>query len=566
MMMDKKDTSHQSFQSFQERIKNISAGMHACYFYQTKEDLLDVLIPYFTDGLANNEFCLWVCTKSLLPAIKAAAHFLKHCPLSDPEKYIRSGQIQILESSQWYYSLPDPHSSDPKSTSSHAPSHALSRSQSRTPSRTSHKSHPCAPTSSPSPPRFHPELVLRRVHALLNEVFHSDYKGIRASGDTSWLSEESWQPFMDYEEYVNNTLPNFHSRALCTYPLSQCSPPDIIDVVNRHQLSLLKTPTGWKLWDHNAHSPHRSGSSKSPKSSFSFPAVDIDAGANSSKSSSPAYRHPDQYLTPNPDDTPPLPFSPSILSAREDERKKISMSLHSSIGSLSISLSAKLHKLEEELKSLNLRVGLKDIAETREVFQSEVKRIKQQIYSIRPPELDYGGFDAAVQSRLSELAKEKKVDFHFHCDPSCRNLTDYKAIILYRIAHEAVNNVLNHSGSKSLEMSLSPLKNSQKHKNDYKNERKNTHKKKPEAGLDDKHTNDIHKNHPTSILLTIQDKGCGFDHNKLSSRTDIPQSFGLYSMNQMAKSIGGTFRIQSSPGKGTKITVEFLPDNPNNPE
>jgi len=120
-------------------------------------------------------------------------------------------------------------------------------------------------------------------------------------------------------------------------------------------------------------------------------------------------------------------------------------------------------------------------------------------------------------------------------------------------------------------MSLSPLKNSQKHKNDYKNSHKNNPQKKPEAGPDDTHTNDIHtdgihKNHTISIRMTIQDTGCGFDHNKLSSRTNIPQSFGLYSMKQMAKSIGGTFNIQSSIGKGTKITVEFLPDNPNNPE
>lgn len=35
-------------------------GTHFCHFYETREDLLDTLIPYFKTGLENNEFCLWV--------------------------------------------------------------------------------------------------------------------------------------------------------------------------------------------------------------------------------------------------------------------------------------------------------------------------------------------------------------------------------------------------------------------------------------------------------------------------------------------------------------------------
>ena len=40
-------------------------GTHLCLFYQTAEDLIDILVPYFKAGLRNNEFCLWITSEPL---------------------------------------------------------------------------------------------------------------------------------------------------------------------------------------------------------------------------------------------------------------------------------------------------------------------------------------------------------------------------------------------------------------------------------------------------------------------------------------------------------------------
>jgi hypothetical protein len=40
-------------------------GTHFCMFYQTKGDLLDILIPYFKAGLENNEYCMWITSEPL---------------------------------------------------------------------------------------------------------------------------------------------------------------------------------------------------------------------------------------------------------------------------------------------------------------------------------------------------------------------------------------------------------------------------------------------------------------------------------------------------------------------
>ena len=74
-------------------------GTHLCQFYLTKEDLLDILIPYFKEGLENNEFCMWITSEPLkVEEVKAA---LKK-EVKGLNSYIEKKQIEILDYSQWY--------------------------------------------------------------------------------------------------------------------------------------------------------------------------------------------------------------------------------------------------------------------------------------------------------------------------------------------------------------------------------------------------------------------------------------------------------------------------------
>jgi hypothetical protein len=46
-------------------IGEVPWGTHFCQFYQTRKDLIDILVPYFKAGLENNEFCMWVTSEPL---------------------------------------------------------------------------------------------------------------------------------------------------------------------------------------------------------------------------------------------------------------------------------------------------------------------------------------------------------------------------------------------------------------------------------------------------------------------------------------------------------------------
>ncbi|HII00498.1 TPA: hypothetical protein HA351_02200 [Methanosarcinaceae archaeon] len=74
-------------------IGDFAWGTHFCQFYQTREDLIDILVPYFKAGLENNEFCMWVTSQPL--EVEDAKEALKKA-VSDFDFYLEIGQIEII--------------------------------------------------------------------------------------------------------------------------------------------------------------------------------------------------------------------------------------------------------------------------------------------------------------------------------------------------------------------------------------------------------------------------------------------------------------------------------------
>ena len=68
-------------------------GTHCCLFYETKDDLIDILIPYFKAGLENHEFCLCVASEPVIAA--EAEHALKQA-VPDFARSLAQGQIEII--------------------------------------------------------------------------------------------------------------------------------------------------------------------------------------------------------------------------------------------------------------------------------------------------------------------------------------------------------------------------------------------------------------------------------------------------------------------------------------
>ena len=176
-------------------VGDVPWGTHFCQLYQTKEDLMDILLPYFKAGLENNEFCVWV-TSELLDAEEAKDDLRRTVP--DFDTYLENGQIEVIPYTQGY--VKDGVLDSKK--------------------------------------------ILNGWIEKTNQTLDSGYEGLRLSGNSFWL-ETHWEDFVRYEEEVDSVIGKYRMMALCTYSLDKCNLTGIADLVSNHQFVLAKKEGKW---------------------------------------------------------------------------------------------------------------------------------------------------------------------------------------------------------------------------------------------------------------------------------------------------------------------------------
>ncbi|MFY9201282.1 MAG: MEDS domain-containing protein [Methanosarcina flavescens] len=80
-------------------IGDVPWGTHFCQFYQTKEDLMDILVPYFKAGLESNELCVWITSYPM--EVEEAKEAMKKA-VPDIDVYLEKEQIEIIPYIQGY--------------------------------------------------------------------------------------------------------------------------------------------------------------------------------------------------------------------------------------------------------------------------------------------------------------------------------------------------------------------------------------------------------------------------------------------------------------------------------
>lgn len=186
-----------------EAIGQIPWGTHFCVFYESKQDLLDLLVPFFASGLTSGEFCMWV-TSEPLDADEARDALAAAVP--DLAQYEERSAIEILPYSQWYV----------------------------------------------VDGVFDQARVLDGWVQRLDAALARGFAGLRLTGNTFWLEKSQWQDFQDYELAVNDVIGRYDMLAMCTYSLAKCNALEVIDVVQAHQFALVKRDTRWVLIENSS--------------------------------------------------------------------------------------------------------------------------------------------------------------------------------------------------------------------------------------------------------------------------------------------------------------------------
>jgi C4-dicarboxylate-specific signal transduction histidine kinase len=179
-------------------VGDVPWGTHFFMFYETKEDLLDTLVPYFKAGLETGELCLWLVSEPLTE--EEARNALREV-VPEFDRYLTDHSIEILRGRQFYVTGDDL---------------ALQRAIRTWAEKT--------------------DLALTR-----------GYAGLRVSASTAWLERKDWNAFSDYENEVNNSIGRWRMTALCTYPLAGSTAAEILDVTRAHQFAIARRNKGWEV-------------------------------------------------------------------------------------------------------------------------------------------------------------------------------------------------------------------------------------------------------------------------------------------------------------------------------
>lgn len=203
-----------------------------------------------------------------------------------------------------------------------------------------------------------------------------------------------------------------------------------------------------------------------------------------------------------------------IIQTQEDERRTISRELHDQLGQALLALL---------LMVQSSGAGEKLDAETLNQMERKITALIDEIHCLvqgmRPPILDDYGLDSALARLIKELSGYAgvSIDYQYSCPPGSGRLPSRIEVTLYRIAQEAITNIVRHANA-------------------------------------DRASVVVLQQHDDVILL-VEDHGCGFD--PASVRIDSGAHLGIMGMKERAALLGGSCTVESAPGASTTVRIRI---------
>jgi PAS domain S-box-containing protein len=202
-----------------------------------------------------------------------------------------------------------------------------------------------------------------------------------------------------------------------------------------------------------------------------------------------------------------------LVLAEEKERHEVATALHDSIGPLLAFAKRELGTLQ---KSVPLKIAepLKNISFN---ISQAITQSRTLTFDLSPPTLYTLGFETAVEELVERFCREQNLQYACSNSEQSKPLADHVKILLYRSIRELLINIAKHAKAKAVRVSLS------------------------RAGDD--------------ICVTVADDGIGFNVAVFKSRSARREGLGFFSIQERLTHIGGSLEIESTRGKGTKITL-----------
>lgn len=209
-----------------------------------------------------------------------------------------------------------------------------------------------------------------------------------------------------------------------------------------------------------------------------------------------------------------LQYVSGVISAQEDERRRIARELHDSTSQTLTSLVIGLRQLEEISNTPETR---QRIDELRVIAAQTLDDVHGLALQLRPSVLDDHGLPAAIQRHVSDCRRR----YQLNIDVAITGLDDERLkpeveTALYRITQEALTNIIRHAQAETASILV--------------------------------------ERHNRTVRAVIEDDGIGFD---IAPTDPLDGHLGLYGIRERAELLGGKLTIESERGRGTSLYIEI---------
>jgi len=206
-------------------------------------------------------------------------------------------------------------------------------------------------------------------------------------------------------------------------------------------------------------------------------------------------------------------LSARLVRAQEDERRLIARELHDEVGQALTAVKMQLAMARRSVPDGQARA----IDEARTITDAALQSARQISRLLHPPMLDDTGLAPTLDWYLKGFSERTGIPVDFvHSGMEERPAPEVETC-LFRVVQEATTNIARHAAATSCRVYLQRL--------------------------------------PASVALTVEDNGSGFEPGA-APRHEL-EGVGLLGIEERVTDARGTFRIESAPGRGTRITVEL---------
>jgi signal transduction histidine kinase len=205
-----------------------------------------------------------------------------------------------------------------------------------------------------------------------------------------------------------------------------------------------------------------------------------------------------------------------LTLAEERERRAIAADLHDHIGQALAVIRARLREMQSGAVFSGMEKGIEDALE---LLDQTIQSARTLTFEISPPVLYDLGLEPALQWLCGQFQKKHGLRAEMTSEGSGPPVPDDIQITVFRSVQELLLNAAKHAGASSVRVHLARL--------------------------------------PAALRVEVRDDGAGFDASREGASLDDHEGFGLFSIRERLRVLGGALGVATSPGRGAAFTLEL---------